>query len=1273
MAAVETDQARSASGLTPYLPRVTLEWIRDNEGARFRVLEGSLLFFDVSGFTRMSERLAQAGKAGAEEVTGVMNATFAALLEVAYANGGSLLKFGGDALLLFFDGDEHAPRAASAAHGMRATLRRIGRPRTSAGTVALRMHAGLHSGEIAFFLVGESHRELIVSGPAATRTVELESAAVAGEILVSAETEAALPAAALGETKGGGRLLRGDPRPAPRPEALPDVTGLELEQYVPGPVRDVLAAGAVEPEHRQATVGFLHFGGVDRLEPEAAAEALDELVRATQAAADEHGVCFLESDIDGDGGKIVLVSGAPQASENDEERLLRAARAVADAGVRLPVRLGINRGRVFAGEVGAEFRKTYTILGETAALAARLMSRAEPGQILTTRELLERSRTRFEVREVAPFVPKGSSRAMVPLAVGAVAGSREREQRQLPLVGRRRELAVLSAALAPVRMGFGTLVELVGEPGIGKSRLVEELRAQAADLAAYATACEQYESSTPYFAFRELLRALLAVDLDGRPASNSERLRERIEPLAAELVPWIPLLAIPLDVDVTPTREVDELQPAFRRARLHGVVATLLEKLLPDPTLLLFEDVHWMDEASSELLRHLAAQALASHPWFACATRRAVPGGFSAAEGTPPVPALTIRLDPLPAEDAKALVVSAAGEQLLGHEIEAITDRAGGNPLFLQELVATSSAAAVEEELPETVEAVVAARIDRLAPADRTLLRWASVLGQAFLGDVILAVLEDDPGAAADSEAWDRLAEFVERDPDVPGGFRFRHALIRDAAYEGLSFRRRRELHARVAEVYERLYGDQAVEYAELLALHFLRAGIYEKAWTYALAAGERAQAKFANVEAAGFYRRALEAARKLPQLDPAAVARAWEALGDVAQLAGLYSDAETAFRNARKQVVKGSGDEVSLLLKEGLIRERSGRYAEALRWYARGLRAADALPPGSERTVHRVELGLAHGAARFRQGRFADCIDWCRRVVEQASEIEYLPGLAHAYFLLHVSYTELGSPDRVAFRGLALPIYEELGDLLGQAQVLNNLGIDAYYEGRWDDALDLYRRSREARDRIGDVVGAASVTNNIGEIKSDQGHLDAAEQLFVEVHAVTDAAGNRFLATLATSNLGRVAARGGRLEDARRLLQEALGGFEEIGSGGFVLETEARLAEVDLFAGEHREALTRAEATLARMEAGGASAVLAAALHRIRGGALRLAGDAEGARAALYASLALSRSLAADYETALTLSELARLDGSVEHAQEAAAILERLGVVSPKSGSDTV
>ena len=1249
--------------LTPFVPRVVVDWLRADARALRRELEGTLAFVDISGFTALNERLAQKGKLGAEEVTEVMNRTFERLLDVAYDAGGGLLKFGGDALLLFFTGADDAARACDAAYGMRRALRELGRPQTSAGPVTLKMHVGIHSDTFDFFLVGSSHRELLLTGPGVTRTVEMEAGAEAGEILVSDETAATLPERIFGEEKAGGRLLVSPPGVGGALEPLPPLAGLDLAACVPATVRRQVADGRAEPEHRQASVAFVHFGGVDDLladeGPDEVARALDELVTGAQRVADEHGVTFLETDIDTDGGKIILVAGAPETAGEDEERILRTARGIADLPTRLPLRIGTSRGRVFAGEVGATFRRTYTILGKTAALAARLMGKAKPGQVLTTADLLERSRSAFETVELEPLTLKGIAEPVVAYDVVAVtAGAAVEAERRLPFVGRERELVILSAALGPVRMGFGNIVELIGEPGMGKSRLVEELQAQAPDLAAVTAMCLQYEASTPYFAFRGLLRSLLELPQNG---AAPDALRARVQELDAELLPWLPLVALPLDVDVEATTEVEELQPAFRRARLHGVVELLLAKLLAEPTLLVIEDAHWMDEASAELLRHLAAQ-VSGKPWLICATRRPVDGGFSAADGVPPVPAMTIQLQPLDAEASHRLVAQAAAEGLLQHEASAITERAGGNPLFLQELVA-SSRAPEEEALPESVEAVVATRIDRLQPGDRALLRYAAVLGATFSADLVGDVLADDHEASADSEAWDRLAEFVERDPYTPGAFRFRHALFRDAAYEGLSFRRRGELHAKVGSAYERLEREGRGEFAELLSLHFAHAGDAEKTYRYSLVAGERAQAKFANVEAAAFYRRALEVAPEL-ELDALDVAKVWESLGDVTELAGLYTDADDAYSNARKL-----DPHPRLLLKEGIIRERFGRYAEALRWYNRGLRALDDLPAG-EGVKMRLELGLAYAGVRVRQGEWLDGAGWCKRVVEEAAEVHDLPALAHAYYLMHLAYISNRSPERAALRGLALPIYEELGDLLGQANALNNLGVDAYYEGRWQEALDYYDRSKELRERIGDVVGAATITNNIAEIKSDQGYFTTARELFEEALDVFETAGHRMLATLALSNLGRTAAREARFDDARQLLETALATFEEIDSAGYALEARARLAERAVLAGEAEEALAQAEAALAAIAQAEGGSLYHSLVERIRGFALAQRGDEAGARNAFATSLELARAAGETYELALTLEAIGRLkelggeDGSAE-ADEARGLLARLGVVS--------
>jgi class 3 adenylate cyclase/tetratricopeptide (TPR) repeat protein len=1278
----------STPELVPFVPRLTLEWLRDDPTATWRELDGTLAFVDISGFTAMSERLSSKGRAGAEEVTDVMNATFAALLGVAYAQGGGLLKFGGDALLLLYDGVDHANRAARAAFEMRRTLRTIGRPRTSAGPVELKMHAGLHSGRFQFFLVGESHRELLVTGPAATRTVEMEAISQAGEILVSAETAEALEADALGEEKGEGRLLRSSPSVSGELEPLPSVEDIPLEMAVPAPLRaQLLEIGPLEGEHRHASIAFIRFAGTDEVieteGPEAAADALDALVRTVQTAAEEHRVTFLESDVDRDGGRIVLVSGAPQTFGDDEERLLRTVRAIVDAGLPFPVHIGVSEGRVFTGQVGASFRRTYTVLGDTAALAARLMARAGEDQIWVSANTLARAGGSFEATELEPLTLKGKAEPVQAFVLGDLLAEAARPkpaptEETLPFVDRERERAVLSASVAPVRMGFGTLVELVGEPGIGKSRLAEELRDNCADMRQITLRCEQYESSTAYYPFRPFLRSLLDVELNGGGEHNQAVLAKRLATVDEELVPWTPLLAAPLDVEVESTREVDDLDPSFWRARLHGVMGNILGKLLDAPTLMVFEDVHWMDDASSDLLRYLGTQ-LPTHPWLACTTRRGVEGGFAAAEGNPPLPALTLRLEPLPVEDAKTLVQAAAGDRrLTNDELAALMERGAGNPLFLQELASPEGAEDEAARMPDTVEGLVATRIDRLAPGDRALLRWASVLGVSFSGSLIADVLEHDPSAASDSEAWERLVEFVERDPDVPGAFRFRHALIRDGAYDGLSYRRRRELHGRVAEVIEQRHEGRTDEVAEILALHFHRADRWSETWRYSVEAGRRAEAKYANVEAAQFFEQALEVAKHVPEVADDQVAEVATALGEVRILLGQYEAAGAAFALAGKHVKDEPLRYASLAEKRHKVPIRLGQYSVALRWLSRGLSALEDVD-GDEASDERARLMAWYASVRQLQRQPRDAIEWAQRAIAETERTKGGPQEAEgvAWFILDWAYLTLGRADEAVYADRALEIFEETGNLKRIGAVLNHLAMRAYLEGRWDDSIGLANRGRDATDAIGDSWTKATVSFNIAEVLADQGRFVESEPLVRESLRLWQETGATSDAAEAMSLLGRVLTQTGELEESRTLLDQALEVFRETGDEAEELRAQARIADWLFTAGENEAALSLVAETLERTERAEGMSVLASALLRIRGDAFATSGQRDAAQQAYEDSIEAARSRDAnllmkstEYEVGRGYGALARLaraagDDATAYAAERDRILQPLGVVA--------
>ncbi len=502
--------------LAPYFPRLTIDWLHNSPDVRFREVTGTVAFVDISGFTKLSEGLAKHGKVGAEELTATIGTCFVALLDIAVANGGRLLKFGGDALLLWFTGEANEARACRAAIDMRRQLRVVGRLTVLGQRVSLRMSVGVHSGRFHFFLVGDSHRELIVTGPAASTTVAMEGTAEAGEIVISGDTAAALRPGVVGEAKGAGYLLRRAPA-VPHHAFVPFETvdpDVDLIRGVPVGLRAALAGTHQESEHRRVTVAFLHFDGTDALiENEGlsvTADRLEALVSVVQAAADRQEVAFLATDVDRDGGKIILTAGAPSTSGDDEHRMLLAVREIIDADPPLDLRIGVHRGSVFVGEVGPSYRRTFTVMGDAVNLAARLMAKAEPGQILTTPDLLARSRTGFAAEELEPFFVKGKAKPVQALAVGAITGAqRVGLTGDLPFVGRDREVATLAGLVRQASDGRGALVEIVGEAGVGKSRLLGRLQELTADRVQLRAACERYDSSTPYHVVRLLLRGLL--------------------------------------------------------------------------------------------------------------------------------------------------------------------------------------------------------------------------------------------------------------------------------------------------------------------------------------------------------------------------------------------------------------------------------------------------------------------------------------------------------------------------------------------------------------------------------------------------------------------------------------------------------------------------------------------------------------------------------------------------------------------------------------------
>jgi class 3 adenylate cyclase/predicted ATPase len=1215
--------------------------------------EGTMVSVDVTGFTRLSERLARIGKHGAELLTDAINTCFSALLADAYANGAALLKFGGDALLLWFDGDDHPARACASALAMRSTIRRVGRISTGTNRFVLRMSAGVHSGNFQMFLVGNSHREYVIAGPATSKVVELESAAGAGQILLSPQTAAMLPRRALGAEAGPGVLLARSPptRVFVRYEEADGPDDDSVLRSLSTEIRAHVLAAPAAPEHRTANVAFVQFGELNQfIEARgvaAAGRALDTLVKAVQEAADHFQVCFLGSDVAAGGGKLILTAGAPRAAGDDEERMLLTLRHILEQARDLPVRIGVNRGRVFAGEIGPRYRRTYSVMGDTVNLAARLMAKAPWESIYATEGVLVRSQPNFEVSRLEPFMVKGKSEPIEAWDVGSLARpATSHGSRRLPLIGRDAEYEALRKALEQAEQGEGSLIEIIGETGSGKSRLLTEARELGSGLRFAHTICENYRRTVPYVVWRDILRQLLGLHWDDPDDVVTAAILTRVEASGGELLPWLPLLAIAFDVRVPMTQEVSELAVDYREAKLHEVMLEFLKPLLAAPTLVQIEHAHFMDEASAALLAAVARQ-IESSGWVITVTRRDVTVGFVGRSEW----STQLVLGPLPAEAMLALAESTPEASVVPPDLlETAVQRAGGSPEFLLDLLA--AAAGGSEALPDSMEAAATARIDELDPSDRTLVRRASVLGLCFHLRLLRHVL--DPAVSEpDKHTWSRMSSVFADDGE--GYVRFRRPALCEAAYEALPYRLRRQLHAAVGEALEPELGHDADADPAVLSLHFILAGDHGRAWTYAKLAAERAVAKFAQADAARLYRRAIDAGRHDGASD-LELAGCWEALGEALNQSGHLSAAVDALTAARKLVRGDAVAEAGLFLRHVRVAHRRGRLAAAVRWGGRGLRAVGDAGDDESRGI-RARLLAELAYIRHLQGRPKEAERLCRTAIDQVeSHAEQRP-LAHASYVLDIALTDLGRLDEAIHSRRALAIYERLGDHEEQGHVLNQLAQLAYLRWDWDEALALLARAADAFQRAGNQGGIAVATCNIGELLAERGALAEATKHFGRARRIWSASGERAAAAYADLQLGRIAGRDKKPEEASELVSEAAGELRMLGETRSLEQVELILAEAEALGGD----ASRAAVITERL---GASSRELSWLKRIRGIALARLGRRAEAMDELEAALSVARQSGALYDMAATLDVLHALgDEPEQRAGERDSLLERLGV----------
>jgi class 3 adenylate cyclase len=868
---------------------------------------------DVTGFTAMSETLGELGKEGAELMASVLNQFFEKMLGVADTWGGDLMKFGGDAMLLFFPGRNHAERAAACGLQMQADMAAFRRVPAGGQMHRLRMRVGIHSGR--FFAASVGHQDgvlhYLLLGPDVNRAAAVEPKAAPGQVVVSNETAALLgPQSALTGTSHAGiwRVRSVDARGTPVDgRASPDAPVEVLRRYLMPPLADGRIS-AVSGEHRRVTVMFINVLGVsDLLQTRGDGQALaqvDAYVKILVSTLERHGGFMAGSDAAEDSDKIIALFGAPVSHEHEENAALRCAldlRAeLQTSGLELRQRIGINSGFVFAGEIGSQRRREYTVIGDSVNLAARLMSAARPGQVLVSAATADLAGTEFELRRSRPIRVKGKS---APVHVHRLEGVQV-QQRPLetedsaPLVGREAEMDSLLRLSRRVARGRSGWAYVWGDAGMGKSHLildfVTRLRSQGwRTLAGYS---QTHTSRTPFAPWIELLRGLFGIAAVDSPDEAWDKVKREIARLQPDQLDFAPLLGDLLSLPADEDPSLRSLDAKGRRERLTALIVDILHAAAAEQrSLLLFEDVHWTDGPSLELLASVLARR--DSPLLVCLTsrREAWPAELSTTK-----PTLPLRVGELPAEAAHRLLSSAA--QFADSKREALVARAQGNPLFLREMA--RSGAVHEGAVPETVNDVIVARLDRLTSEEKSVLRSASVMGSTFDLPSLQALLAARAGVTNLERTLADLTRlgFLNSRGGDPPGYAFHHVLAREVTYETILYSQRRRLHRNIAAHIEGEQAGQLEAVCELLLHHYELADDIEKTVLYGAMSGDRAAAIFANQEAIDYYGRSMAALEKSRRCTPADRSLLLEHLGDCQEGAGHYGEAAGTFTQALEE-----------------------------------------------------------------------------------------------------------------------------------------------------------------------------------------------------------------------------------------------------------------------------------------------------------------------------------------------------------------------------------
>jgi predicted ATPase/class 3 adenylate cyclase/uncharacterized protein HemY len=944
-------------------------------------------------------------------------------------------------------------------------------------------------------------------------------------------------------------------------------------------------------EWRTAAIVWLELIPPPDADEEEVFETLALVIPALSLIAQEHQGRVIRRQ---DG--LTVVFGAPTAYEDDTERAVHSAWDMARYLEQTPsftFRLAVSQGEVVAGRIGSHVHHEFTVRGEPVQEAQRAAASVRTGSVWVTQEV-QAATERVCIFQAAP------SSGTVELAdtiLWELVDWREQPDpaRGLPglkakLIGREAHVQAMTDLSKKMTQGIGGLIWIEGEPGIGKSRLMQEFTdaIQTVNCVLWDGRCSPQKSGQAFSLFSDLFAQAFNLQPSDTPAEIQTRIEQSTQtwPRDAQVTrPYLEAL-FGLQPGGLEGKRLGSLEPEQLRQQIFVALRRLFKSLASEqPIVLLLDDLHWIDPMSAEMLQFLIPMVTSVPILFVCAQRRQ--GADSPNDRLVRTQSLIstqtarLSLERLsPVESEVLLSELLPGSEIPGRLRDTIVERSEGNPYFIEEyvrvLIEQGYVQHVQEgwmihpecdldaiPLPSSLETLVRSRVDALPTDLKQLVQCAAVIGNSFEG----SLLESISRLSSVRKGLARLeSRLLVRRSEEGGRWEFSHSLIESVAYQAMLKARRKAVHLEVAQALELRWAGAEAQHAEELAFHFTQAGQADKALTYLALAGERAAAQFANEEAEGYFEQATQLLASGTQCAKEVHWRVLAGLGDVYRAMGRLAESKAALEEGLA-LVKNAGladpQNAGIQRRLGETAQKRADLEAAYEHFGQALTILGQQgDDGSQAEVAHVLNRLAW--IHFVRGQFEQARMACEASLTYARSVDSLSELASAENLLGgIHYRQCEWKAALHHTTRAMILREQMGYSWGVASTLGNLGVLAVSAGHWSKARSFFERSLALRQEIGDVEGISIAHNNLGTLARDQGDLNRAESHFNESLGIAIPFKIRFQAANSNVGLAQVFLLKGEINAAEEILAHSLDQAQEIGAEDLLVEVFRIQAEI--------------------------------------------------------------------------------------------------------------